>query len=502
MASSSEMEESAKLKYGATDSRGVEAWTPRGRSPTTQTSVNSEDDRTELSPDQVLGHLGFGVFQLLAFLLSGFTYFAYGCDISIFVFIGESVRGTWNVTETQFALLPASTAVPNVLGALFFSYVSDRFGRWWPYALCVGWMGVFSVASAYSTSFVMLVVLRCCASFGIGGIPGIAFPTVMEFLPVRNRGSVGVMNMFMAVLGAVLSCGMAWWLIPSYPERGWRYYVTAVSIPTLLVAVFRLVFRVESPRYLIARGRFNRAWHVFKIIAWANRKRLTDLVTRDRFNHLISTTVDGRKIKQRSIFVQVLWIFHPSYLRSTLPLSVIIITESLGYLSAMLFLPDFLRRLGMGTYFTVMVTNLATLPGVLLMSIIIEWPEFGRLNSLRLFSFLAMLFFLLLTLVQTPLTIPLFLVFIFFSSGPLQGLIFTYISEVYPTSIRSITTSYFYILQAMTYMGGSLAGSKVANVPQHWVFPAFFTTVFFVQLCVSLVLNYEPKGKKLRDLVK
>lgn len=463
--------------------------------------INQQKPTPQLSPDDVLNRIGFGPFQVIAFLLSGLTYFAYGCDISIFVFIGDSVRGKWNVTDTEYSILPACTSIPNVLGALFFSYISDRFGRWWPYALCIGWMGLFSIGSAYSNSFIALIVLRCCASFGIGGIPGIAFPTVIEFLPVRNRGSVAVMNMFMAVLGLCLSCGLAWWLIPMYPVFGWRYYINVVAVPTLIVTAFRLMFYVESPRYLIANGKFRRAWRVFKIIAKINRKELTDLVSRDEFNSISAINRNGGK-KQRSIFVQVLQIFHPKYLRSTLPMSVILVTESVGYLSSQLFLPNFLERVGVGTYFTIMMSSAAQLPGVVLMSIIIEWPGVGRLNALRFFSFLAMLFFLLLTLIQTSLSIPLFLIFIYFAAGPIAGLNYTYISEVYPTSIRSITTSYFYILQALTYLVGSLVSSQVADVSQHWVFPAFFTITFFVQLCFSFVLNYEPKGRKLKDLMK
>lgn len=469
-------------------------------------SINEQDPANKLSPDDILNYIGFGPFQVIAFLLSGLTYFAYGCDISIFVFIGGNVRREWNVTETEYAALPGVTAIPNVIGALFFSYISDRFGRWWPYALCMGWMGCFSIASAYSNTFALLIALRCLTSLAIGGIAGLVFPTIIEFLPVRNRGSVSVMNMFMAVLGLCLSCGLAWWLIPSYPVRGWRFYIIAVAVPTLMVAIFRLVFYIESPRYLIANGKFNRAWRVFSIIAKMNGKKLTDYITYDKFKKALTSatiTANGRKSKkQRSIFIQVLNIFRPGYLRRTLPLSVIIITQSLGYLCSQLYLPDFLSRVGIKTYSTLMLTSVAQLPGILLLSIIVEWPEFRRLNSLRLFSFIGMVFFLLLALVQTTLTIPLFLIFIYFSAGPISGLLYTYISESYPTSIRSITTSYFYILQALTYLGGSLSSSKVVSASQHWMFPALYAAVYFVQLCVSFVLNYEPGGRKLRDSVK
>ena len=115
---------------------------------------------------------------------------------------------------------------------------------------------------------------------------------------------------------------------------------------------------------------------------------------------------------------------------------------------------------------------------------------------------LAVVFFLLLSLIQTPVSISLFLIFIYFSVSPLRGLIYTYISEVYPTSIRSVTVSYFYIIEALTYLGGSFASNKIANLPQHWLFPAVFTVSYFIQLCLSFTLHYELGGKGLKDNVK
>lgn len=104
--------------------------------------------------------------------------------------------------------------------------MSDKFDRWWPYALCVSWMGFFSIASAFANSYPLLIALRCTASIAIGGIAGLVFPTVIEFLPVKSRGSVVVLNMLMDAVGA---CSLSWWLIPTYPTHGWRFYIIATA---------------------------------------------------------------------------------------------------------------------------------------------------------------------------------------------------------------------------------------------------------------------------------
>lgn len=148
-------------------------------------SINKPASKN-VSPDDVLNFTGFGPFQVIAFILSGLTYFAFGCDGSVYVFMGDSVRKEFNITETEYALLPGSTAAPNILGAIVFSILSDRFGRWWPYIVVMTWMGVFSIASAWAPSFGVLIALRCGTSFAIGGITCLVMPTIIEFLPVKS----------------------------------------------------------------------------------------------------------------------------------------------------------------------------------------------------------------------------------------------------------------------------------------------------------------------------
>ena len=170
-------------------------------------------------------------------------------------------------------------------------------------------------------------------------------------------------------------------------------------------------------------------------------------------------------------------------------------------------MPDYLTNLGVSVYFTLLSTSFAEIPGVLSMSIIVEWRGVGRLNSLRFFSILASFFFVVLTILvavaeHQSIYMPVMLILIYFSAYPVLGLIFTYVSESYPTSICSVTTAYFYVLQALAFLGGSFLTSSLATEGVHWVFPLVWAGIFFIQLAAGMVLNYEPFGKKLMDVMK
>jgi len=60
--------------------------------------------------------------------------------------------------------------VTNIVGGFFYGYLSDNYGRVWPYALAIANVAVFSLVSAFSQNFATMITLRGITSFGITGI--------------------------------------------------------------------------------------------------------------------------------------------------------------------------------------------------------------------------------------------------------------------------------------------------------------------------------------------
>ena len=457
-------------------------------------------DVRSLKPDDILNFIGFGRFQVVAYLLAGLTYFSYGSEVSFFIFMGKKLEDIWGLSSIEYAVLPAATAIPNLIGAFAFSYLSDQYGRVWPYALTLTICGVFAVGSAFAPSYPVMITLRVLASVGVGGIPVLTFPTLVEFLPVKNRAKAAVLVLLPPSFGLCAASGLAWWLIPSYPSWGWRYLTIVISFPSLFIVVFRLVFYFQSPRYLIVKGKTEQAWKVFSKMAEVNGKDLRTFLTEEEF--LETFALKGVENKAQSFFqlvAQLLKLFKGVYRRRTLCLIVIYMTEACGYLGSTLFLPQFLSDLHVNTYFSIFVAFVAQFPGILLMSIIIEWPEVGRLNSLRIYALLASIFYIVLAFVQTTISVPVLLVFIYFCMVPNLSLIYIYISESYPTNIRALTTAFFYSIQALCALVFPFLGGFLVKLRTHWIYPLVWGCIFAVQFLAALVLNYEPYGKKLVD---
>ena len=456
--------------------------------------------------ESLLQSIGLGPFQILVFLLAGMTYFAYACESLTFTFISVQVTEKWNFSDVTFAILPASTCVGNIIGGLIFSYLSDRYGRIWPYAACMGIIHTFVALSALSTSFLMLVSLRFVASLGVGGIIAIVHPMFIEFLPTRYRGKVTLLTGLVRAIGSCVTGGLAYWLVSNY-TNGWRYFILATSIPSLFVVLYRLLFWVESPRYLINVNNRHKAWKTLSLIAKMNRKDIESFTSREQFvnnDNLQFESVHHQKSHWSGQIRLFFKIFKAPYLRTTLCYFLIYNTQNLAYYGSTLFLPTLLINFGMDPYFVTFTGFTAQIPGILLMAIIVEWPEFGRINTLRLFSGFTMLFFFLLGFVrQSQVGTSLFIVFIFFGMVPINTLLLTSISETYPTNIRSMTMAFMTASSSVNgiwlpFVSGYLA--SLSNI-YTWLSPTIWGCFFLVQLCISLFLKIETRDRGLQDVM-
>lgn len=453
------------------------------------------------SVDDILNYIGYGRLQLLAFILAGLTSMAFGLEMIIFAFLDISIQAQWNLTSVEYASLPALTGVGNIIGGFAYGFLCDQYGRVWPYTLILVHVGVVGMASALSQNFPTLVALRSVVSVAITGASTVMFSTLVEFLPVRNRGKVMVAVLVIESLGICLMAGLAWWLITSYPANGWRYVIVAASAPYFIPALYRMVFSIQSPRFLVAKGRYKDAMDVFKKMARINGKELpAGMLDEHSIQNLINVDDKSQLCSRRNPLSAFLTLFKLPYLRTTLCLSIIFVTETGSYFSASTFLPLFLKEFGLDPYFVSFMGYLGQIPGILLMSIIVEWRGVGRLNSLRLFTLITMCSFVLLAFVRNLAAMAVAIVLIYFSMVPIISLLLTYISEVYPTQIRAFALGFFNNLSAacglfLPYVSGYLAGVRL-----HWLFPTVWAVVFLVQLIVSLFLNVETLERNLSDV--
>ena len=456
----------------------------------------SESEDSQLSLDGILNEVGFGPYQMVMFFLAGLTALAFGFEITVFSLIADSLHSEWGVTGVEFAILPSVTGVANILGGLLYGYLCDEYGRVWPYVVAMLNIATFSLASAFSPNFVTFVCLRFAVSFGVTGSILFLFSALTEVLPVRNRGKVLVLIMLIEALGISTTGGLAWWLIPAYPVNGWRYLIIATALPSFFVVIYRIVFSYESPRFLVTKGHYKHAHTVLTRMAHFNGNTLEHISVD---NIQVPTNISAPTLQQSSI--KFVYLFKKTYLRTTICMSIIYVTHTVAYYSMTTFIPSVLENLVHNSYFTAFIGYLGQIPGVLLMSVIVEWKHVGRLNSMRFFTCLAIASLVLFATVQNEVSIPVLTIFLNFSTVPLTALLLSYISEYYPTDKRGSAIAYFNNLSALfgiffPYLGG-YATDVFHRLP--WLFSSLWAGFYVVVFVISFFLQQETMEVNLLD---
>src|SRR5881397_3606922 len=94
--------------------------------------------------------------QILILVLCFFIVAVDGFDTAAIGFIAPAIRGEWKLSPGQLAPLFGAGLFGLMVGAFVFGPLADKFGRKSILMVCVGFFGLASLASAYSTSLEML----------------------------------------------------------------------------------------------------------------------------------------------------------------------------------------------------------------------------------------------------------------------------------------------------------------------------------------------------------
>lgn len=135
------------------------------------------------------------------------------------------------------------------VGAMLFGHISDRWGRKKVYGLELAIMIVFTLLSAVSINYVMLIITRFIVGIGVGGDYPISSTIMSEYSSSKHRGKlvsmVFAMQGFGLVAGALAGLGSIY-LLPI--SDSWRLMLAIGAIPAIYVVYLRRKL-METPRF-------------------------------------------------------------------------------------------------------------------------------------------------------------------------------------------------------------------------------------------------------------
>jgi MFS family permease len=148
-----------------------------------------------------------------------------------------------------------------VSGALFFGWLTDRYGRSKLFFITLAVYLAGTLLTAFSWNFASIAVFRCLTGFGIGGEYAAINSAIDELIPARLRGRINLIINGSFWLGAMVGSGATVLLLDPAVfavDTGWRVGFGIGATLGILV-LFGRVFIPESPRWLTIHGHQEKA---------------------------------------------------------------------------------------------------------------------------------------------------------------------------------------------------------------------------------------------------
>ncbi|XP_061883051.1 solute carrier family 22 member 7-like [Entelurus aequoreus] len=174
-------------------------------------------------------------------------------------------------------------------GAPLFGFLSDRFGR--RRMLLVSYLSsmAFAGLSAYSTSYIMFVIMRFFTGMSLAAISIISIVLNIEWIGTEQRTLFGIFFSLDWTVGSWILVGIA------YLVNEWRPLILAVTSP-LLLALVAWRWLPESARWLMANGKADAAYYYIKQCAeMNNRSKCMATITPKTLLETVEDKTEARK---------------------------------------------------------------------------------------------------------------------------------------------------------------------------------------------------------------
>ncbi|WP_296548895.1 MFS transporter [Rhodococcus sp. (in: high G+C Gram-positive bacteria)] len=364
------------------------------------------------------------------FIIGGLGYMFDAWDVALNGFLTPLLGTYWDLTTAERGLVATGNLVGMAVGAVVWGTLADRMGRKRAFSLTLLIFALFSVLGAFSPNFEVFILLRFLAGFGLGGCIPVDYALVSEFSPRKIRGKVlSAMDVWWPI-GATVCGVVATLLVPIDGDVRWRYMLLFMVLPALLLFWVRRGIP-ESPIYLAKVGREAEA-----------RAVIDDMVERTGapvVEYAIVPETESRGpggLRAGWTQLKSVWTYSPGITATAWMLFVSIM---LLYYAALSWMPSILRAEGYGEFAAFAGTTLMTgvgIVGVLTSALLVE--VFGRKWVIGLSGPVAGAALVLFAMMLDVQSVALIWLGIFgFVIQLTIPVLYCYVSELYPTTIRA-----------------------------------------------------------------
>lgn len=438
--------------------------------------------------------------------------FLFGYDAAVISGTISQVSEQFGLDQIQTGWFVGCALIGSIIGVLFAGKLSDRYGRKVTMLIAALFFSVSGVGCAFTGSFEQLVLARMLGGIGIGVVSIVSPLYISEVSIARYRGrlvSLYQLAVTLGFLGAYLAnyqllhfsqSGVTignGWLHTIFISEAWRGMLGLSSTPSLLFFLV-VLFIPESPRWLVLRGKDERALHVFHRIYLSGQDAVRQL---NETKSVIGTEMksDWKFLFQRGIFKAVL-----------IGAAIAILGQFMGVNAVLYYGPSIFEEAGLSggdALFSQVLVGVVNMVTTVIAVFIID--KVGRKKlvyygvSGMVFSLLSIGFYFQFSstlALSNNFLLFFFLFYVFCCAISISAVIFVLLSEMYPTRIRGMAMSIAgFSLWVGTYLVGQLTPWMLSNLTPAGTF-LLFAIMCIPYLFIMWKLIPETTGKSLEEI--
>ncbi|XP_073486120.1 solute carrier family 22 member 13 [Aquarana catesbeiana] len=301
-----------------------------------------------------------------------------------------------------------------LIGSIIFGPLGDWIGRLPVTLISMVLMMAFGVGAAFVSDFYLYTALRCVVGMAMSGVLINNLVLVAEWVGSSQRAYATISGHVCFAVGQMVLAGVC------YGIRNWRLLQIVCSAPTALL-FFYIWILPESPRWLLTKGKHERAKEILRKAASVNKKKFSE--------ELLTQLQEEKETKSRSM----LDLFRiPTLRRVTLVMSFVWFVNSLVYYGLSLNVGSF----GLDIYLTQLIFGAVEVPARLGSMFIVQ--ILGRKSSQSMCLLLGGTVCLIITAIPKtlPVVITVLAVIGKFAIAASFSICYIYAAELFPTVIR------------------------------------------------------------------
>lgn len=429
---------------------------------------------------------GYGYAVRIA-LIASLGGFLFGFETAVISGAEKTIQEIWKLDSFWQGFTVASSLIGTVIGSIIAGRPAQVLGRKKVLTIISLMYIVSAIGCALTSTWALFITFRIIGGLAVGASSVVGPMYISEIAPAKIRGRLAGSFQVNIVLG-ILMAYLTNYFLSGIGEESWRWMLGIMLVPAALFAIL-LRSIPESPRWLLLKGRKEEAESVFLKIGEGDVQDYAG--------------ADDASVKPDRLFQK-------KYIK---PVSFAVILAMFNQLSGInaiiYYAPRIFEMAGFDksdSFIQSVYIGIANLFFTLLAMSLID--RFGR-KKLLIIGSVGMILFLMLTASAfsnpdstSPYVVYYLIGFIAFFAFSQGAVIWVFISEIFPNSVRS--------------QGGSLGSFT------HWIMAAIISWAFpvvvegsnmggfysFAFYCVMMVLHLifvwkylpETKGRSLEQI--